>query len=168
MRNALILVLLCFCLPMKGATYYVSPGGNDSNPGTITQPFFTLNKSLSVVCIGMYLINGIAANNLNDTIVSSPVELEVGSAVKYNAEADIIKLYPNPNNGHFSIEFINPLQTDKGEIVITDLSGKLVYSGPVLKEETFKHIDVSDSKSGMYVMMIKDKEILVTKKFIKY
>jgi hypothetical protein len=154
-------------MPMKGATYYVSLGGNDSNPGTITQPFFTLNKTLSVVYIDMYLINGIAAHNLNDTTVSSPVEFEVGSAVKYNADTEIIKLYPNPNNGHFSVEFINPLQTDKSEIIITDLSGKLVYSSPVLKAETLKHIDVSDNRSGMYVLMIKDKEILVTKKFIK-
>jgi len=140
MRNVLILVLLCFCLSMKGATYYVSPGGSNSNPGT---------------------------SDLNDTIISSADEFEVGSTVKYNTDSDMIKLYPNPNNGHFSIEFINPLQTNKSEIIITDLSGKQVYCSPVLKEETVKHIDVSDSRSGIYVMLIKDKEITTTKKFIK-
>jgi len=52
MRNVLILVLLCFCSSLKGATFYVSPSGSDSNPGTITQPFFTLNKAWSVVSAG--------------------------------------------------------------------------------------------------------------------
>jgi len=78
-----------------------------------------------------------------------------------------IKLYPNPNDGHFSIEFINPMESEKGDIIITDLGGKMVYNGPVLKEELKKQIDLSGSKSGVYVMMIKDKEIMVTKKFIK-
>jgi len=30
-----------------------------------------------------------------------------------------------------------------------------------------KQFDISNIRSGMYVMLIKDKEILVTKKFIK-
>ena len=119
------------------------------------------------VAAGNYSITAIATDNLNDTTVSAPVEFVVGAKVKYDANSDIIKLYPNPNNGHFSIEFINPLQNDKSEIIITDLAGKQVYNGPVLKEETLKQIDVSNSKTGIYVMMIIDKDILVTKKFIK-
>jgi len=119
------------------------------------------------VAAGNYSITAIATDNLNDTTISSPVEFAVGSTVKYDANSEIVKLYPNPNNGHFSIEFINPLQNDKSEIVITDLAGKQVYNEPVFKEETKKQIDVSGSRSGIYVMMIKDKDILVTKKFIK-
>jgi uncharacterized repeat protein (TIGR02059 family) len=119
------------------------------------------------VAAGKYLITAVATDNLNDTTISSPVEFEVGSTVKYDMNSEIVKLYPNPNNGHFSIEFINPLQNEKGEIIITDLAGKQVYNGPVSKEETLKQIDVSDSRSGIYVMMIMDKDILVTKKFIK-
>lgn len=55
----------------------------------------------------------------------------------------------------------------KSEIFITDGAGKLVYNGPVLKEEVLKQFDLSSSRCGMYVVMIKDNEILVTKKFIK-
>lgn len=116
---------------------------------------------------GSYSITAIATDNLNDTTISSPVEFIVGSNTKYNATSEIVNLYPNPNNGHFSIEFINPLQSEKGEIIITDLAGKQVYNEPVLKEEVVKQFDLTNSRSGIYVMMIKDKEILVTKKFIK-
>jgi hypothetical protein len=119
------------------------------------------------VAAGNYSITAIATDNLSDTTVSAPVEFMVGTKVKYDANSEIVKLYPNPNNGHFSIEFINPLQNEKSEIIITDLSGKQVYNSPVLREETLKQIDLPEEKNGIYVMMIRDKEILVTKKFIK-
>jgi hypothetical protein len=99
--------------------------------------------------------------------MSSPVEFVVASNIKYDANSDIIKLYPNPNNGQFSVEFLSPLTNDKSEIVITDMAGKQVYNGPVLKEEIIKQFDLSGSRSGVYVMLIKDKDIFVTKKFIK-
>jgi lysophospholipase L1-like esterase len=118
------------------------------------------------VAAGNYSITAVATDNLNATTTSLPLEFEVGTTIKYDANSDIIKLYPNPNDGHFSIEFINPLQNEKSEILITDLAGKMVYSGPVSKEETIKQIDLSNSKPGIYIMMIKDKEILVTKKII--
>jgi uncharacterized repeat protein (TIGR02059 family) len=116
---------------------------------------------------GSYSITAIATDNLNDTTKSSPVEFVVGSTVKYDAKSDVVKLYPNPNNGQFSIEFVSPLQSDNCEIVITDLAGKQVYNGPVKKEELSKQFDLSGSRSGIYVMLIKDKDIIVTKKFIK-
>ncbi len=119
------------------------------------------------VAAGSYSITAIATDNLNDTTISTPIEFVVGSRVKYDANSDIVKLYPNPNDGHFSIELLTPLLNEKSEIVITDMAGKQVYNGPLSKEETLKQFDLSGSKSGVYVMLIKDKEILVTKKFIK-
>jgi uncharacterized repeat protein (TIGR02059 family) len=118
------------------------------------------------VTAGNYSITAVATDNLNDTTLSSPVEFVVGAITKYDGNSDVVKLFPNPNNGHFSIEFINPLQSEKNEIIITDMAGKQVYDGSVLKEDIAKQFDLSNSKSGLYVMMIKDKEILVTKKFI--
>jgi len=119
------------------------------------------------VAEGSYSITAIATDNLNGTTFSSPVEFVVGTNIKYDANSEIIKLYPNPNDGHFSIEFIIPLPNKKSEIMITDLAGKQVYNGPVSKEETLKQFDLSNSKDGIYIMMIKDKEIVVTKKIIK-
>jgi hypothetical protein len=117
---------------------------------------------------GTYSITAIATDNLNASTTSSPVELVVESNIKYDANSEIFKLYPNPNNGLFSIEFIKPIQNEKSEILITDLSGKQVYNGLFLKEETIKQIDISYFKSGIYMLMIIYKGILVTKKIIKY
>ena len=119
------------------------------------------------VAPGSYSIKAIATDNLGDTTASEPIEFIVGSKVKYDANSEIINLYPNPSDGHFSIDFVNPILNDKGEIIITDLAGKQVYRGPVLREELTKQFDLSDFKSGIYVMIVKDKDILVTKKIIK-
>ncbi len=117
---------------------------------------------------GSYSITAIATDNLNATATSLPIEFEVAANIKYDANSEIINLYPNPNDGHFSIKFINPLQNEKSEVVITDLAGKQVYNGLVSKEEIIKQIDLSYIKSGIYILMIIYKEILVTKKIIKY
>ena len=52
MRNTLILAFLCLSLAVSGATYYVSPTGSDSNSGTLSSPWFTLNKAWSYVSAG--------------------------------------------------------------------------------------------------------------------
>jgi uncharacterized repeat protein (TIGR02059 family) len=118
------------------------------------------------VSAGTYSITAVATDNLNATATSLPIEFSIGTTIKYDANSEIIKLYPNPNDGHFSIEFINPLQNEKNELVITDLAGKQVYNGPVSKEETIKQIDLSYVKSGIYILMILYKGIFVTKKII--
>jgi uncharacterized repeat protein (TIGR02059 family) len=118
------------------------------------------------VSAGTYSITAVATDNLSATTTSLPIEFSIGTTIKYDANSEIIKLYPNPNDGHFSIGFINPLQNERSEILITDLAGKEVYNGYVSKEETIKQIDLSYIKSGIYILMIIYKEILVTKKFI--
>jgi hypothetical protein len=115
---------------------------------------------------GNYTITAIATDNLNATTTSLPVEFEVGNVSEFDAKSDIINLYPNPNDGHFSIEFVNPLQNDKSELVITDLTGKKVYNDVVLREETLKPINLSYIRSGVYILMIIYQKILVTKKII--
>ncbi|MGD0756230.1 MAG: Ig-like domain-containing protein [Bacteroidales bacterium] len=116
---------------------------------------------------GTYSITAVATDNLNATTTSSAIEFEVVSNTKYDANSKILNLYPNPNDGHFSIEFIIPLQNEKNEVIITDLAGKQVYVDTLSNEETSKQFDLSYIKSGIYIMMIICKEILVTKKFIK-
>ena len=103
---------------------------------------------------GSYSITAIATDNLNATTTSSPVEFKVEAKSNYDTNPEILNLYPNPNRGHFSIEFINALLYEKSEVIITDLAGKHVYSGSVSKENAIKQIDLSYIKSGIYLLMI--------------
>lgn len=48
-------------MSLSGAKYYTSPEGNDINPGSVTKPFFTLNRAWRVISAGdtVYMREGI-------------------------------------------------------------------------------------------------------------
>jgi uncharacterized repeat protein (TIGR02059 family) len=119
------------------------------------------------VTAGTYTITAVATDNSNATTTSAPIEFLIGKKTTYDPNGDFINLYPNPNNGQFTINVVTPLQSEKSEIIITDLSGNKLYSEPILREETSKQFDVSFFKPGIYIMSVIDNEILITKKFIK-
>lgn len=52
MKKWFVSLFLAITLSVSGTTYYVSPGGSDSNAGTIDKPFATLTKAWSVVSAG--------------------------------------------------------------------------------------------------------------------
>ena len=114
--------------------------GSDKLVELTSAPYSYIWKDVKT---GTYVIKAIATDNLNATTTSSSIEFIVGDVSRYDANSEIINLYPNPNDGHFSIEFVNPLQNEKCEIIITDLTGKQVYHGSILKEEILKQFDLS-------------------------
>ena len=118
------------------------------------------------VAAGTYAITAVATDNLNGTSTSAPIDFIVENDSVINANSESIKLYPNPNDGYVSIEFVNPLKNEKSNLVVTDLTGKQIYSNTLLSSESIQQIDLSDKKPGFYILMIRDKDILVTKKFI--
>lgn len=104
-----------------------------------------------------------ATDNLN-AVTTSTVNIY---ATKYDMNSELINLYPNPNDGHFSIEILTALENEKNMITISDLSGKIVYSEMLSKEETLKQFDLSRLNTGIYILIISNDKIIITKKFIK-
>jgi hypothetical protein len=119
------------------------------------------------VTAGTYSINAVATDNSNAKSACAPVEFLIGKKTTYDPAGDFINLYPNPTDGHFTIEIITPLKSEKSEIVFTDLSGNKVYSEQILREETSKQFDLSHVRPGIYIMSVIDNQILITKKFVK-
>lgn len=60
MKKLLFLILLSASLAVNATTYYVAPNGSDSNPGTITQPWASLQKGFSSIVAGdiLYMRGG--------------------------------------------------------------------------------------------------------------
>ena len=89
MKYTLVILLLCISLSVSGATYYISPSGNDSNPGTLSQPFFTLNKAWSVVSAGdiVYMRGGTYSWGASVTTLNS----------KSGSSGNLIKISAYPN-----------------------------------------------------------------------
>jgi parallel beta-helix repeat protein len=83
-------------------------------------------------------------------------------------QSEIFDLYPNPNDGHFSIDITSYLAGEKNIITIVNSSGQTVYSGILTKEEYTRQFDLSHFASGNYSLIItSDNIIMAVKKFIK-
>ena len=115
--------------------------------------------------VGSYSLKAVATDNLQATTTSSSLDLEVKST--YNENREFFNLYPNPNDGHFSINFTNALEAENYTVTIVDLIGKTVYQQELSNDETIKQFDLSHLRSGIYVFMISSSQILLTQKFIK-
>lgn len=114
---------------------------------------------------GSYSLKAVATDNLKATTTSSSFDLEVKSS--YNENSEYFNLYPNPNDGHFSINFTTALEAENYMVTIVDIIGKTVYQQELSNDETIKQFDLSHIKCGIYVLMISSNQILLTQKFIK-
>ena len=52
MYRYILLFVLCLTQITLSTNYYVSPNGNDNNPGTLSQPFQTIQKGIDVALAG--------------------------------------------------------------------------------------------------------------------
>jgi hypothetical protein len=117
-------------ITQSGNTYYVSPSGSDSNPGTISSPFKTIQKADSVATAGTtILLRG------GTHAYSSPINLN-----KSGSSGKLIKLWAYP-----------------GETVVIDFSGESYSNdskGIVLKGSYwhFKGFQFKNSgDNGIYI-----------------
>ena len=135
--------------------------GNVTIAETTTAPYvFTLQN----VDTGNYVITATATDNLGAVSTSDAIELRVEDF--YNP--DLIRLYPNPNNGLFKIDILEELPDQQCILSIVDLTGTTVYQDKVTTEEISKEISLPDLQFGPYVLMLTNgNTILTTKKFIK-
>jgi len=75
--------------------------------------------------------------------------------------AKLFKIYPNPTPGRFTIESQD--QNNKiNHVSITDLTGKLVFSG-VFNAEPIVHLNLSSKSHGGYVISIETQKGMITK-----
>jgi len=114
---------------------------------------------------GMFIITAIATDNLGATGTSSELELTVVDS--YNANSEILNLYPNPNDGYFSINFYSSLPNENYRVSIINIAGKTVYNDIIKNQESSREFDLSSKAPGSYILMIiNGNEIITAKKFI--
>jgi hypothetical protein len=58
------------------------------------------------------------------------------------------KIYPNPSDGNFSLAYSLP--NGKGELIITDISGRILYDMNILGTLGNKQINISNFNNGIY------------------
>lgn len=113
---------------------------------------------------GTYAFHAVATDNMNSTAISSVLNFEVKAEVILDEN---FSLYPNPNDGRFSIALPVQPEGESYTVRICDLMGNTVYQNKTLAEEFTHHVDLSHLIQGIYVVMISADRIIHTQKFIK-
>jgi len=115
---------------------------------------------------GSYSITAIATDNLGAVSSSDVLFFEVEEVVEY--DADWVTLYPNPNNGIFTVEIANPYDLEEMILSIVSSTGKITHKEFIHKGEIMRQLAVTELPGGAYILMISgDNRILATKKFIR-
>jgi hypothetical protein len=74
-----------------------------------------------------------------------------------------VKVYPNPNNGKFSVSLSEPYQN--GDITLIDLQGRTVHSQKITDIDT--SVAVTNLPVGVYILRVsKENQVLYTQKII--
>lgn len=78
-----------------------------------------------------------------------------------------LSIYPNPANTVLNVDLLDNTSGNSTTFNIYDVQGKLITSILKDKNDTFTSINISDLKSGFYVLEAKlDKGTKITKKFV--
>lgn len=113
---------------------------------------------------GSYSLTAVATDNLKAGAISSTLDLKV---ISNNEDMEFFNLYPNPNEGRFTINFTSPLVAENYTVTIFNLIGRTVYREELSKDDDSKQFDLSHLYPGTYIVTISSNKILLTQKFIK-
>jgi len=78
-------------------------------------------------------------------------------------------LYPNPNNGIFTIDFTESQPTDYNRFLsIVSIDGRVIHTAVILKDELTKELNLAYIDPGIYIVRIIENNMVQTNRFIKY
>ncbi len=88
-------------------------------------------------------------SNLYIDNINVPLALGINQPISYTGE---VKLYPNPNNGIFSIE--SPLQGTNELLQIYNMLGENIYESSLIGNNTY--LNLSSQPNGVYLYRVTD------------
>ncbi|HQM69590.1 MAG TPA: Ig-like domain-containing protein [Bacteroidales bacterium] len=125
-----------------------------------TAPYSFTIKDLPA---GSYFLRAIAIDDMNASSVSSTLEVTV---VAFNQKGEHFNLYPNPNDGRFTVDFSSLVEAKSFMLTVVDLIGNTVFQEQISSDEPTRQFDLSHLNSGIYILIIAAGQILLTQKLI--
>ena len=134
------------------------------NPGELNDPMIVVTSD--VVATIEYTVTVI--NNIGCETTAS-VDITWGHVAVTDLESEImtINVYPNPNNGEFSLELTGV--SEEVKISVIDFAGRLIQEEKILDitaDKMEKQFDLSDYERGVYFLRITHGEKVSYKKVV--
>lgn len=102
-----------------------------------------------------------------DTTVIQSIEVTICSGISNKTNVTALKLYPNPNEGNFNLEF-NANMNSSVSFSITDITGKLVHTETFtsVRGTNVVNLNVNELQKGFYLLKMNDTVAEINKSFI--
>jgi sugar lactone lactonase YvrE len=121
-------------------------GGFSGDGGPATAAKLNSPSGLAVDLSGNIYIGDI--NNNRVRVISLPL------GVNEIANSNEIKLFPNPNNGKFTLEVKSEELRTKSDVEVYNMLGERIYSSPFTINHLQFSIDISGQPAGIYLYRV--------------
>lgn len=122
------------------------PPGNPSNPNTL---------SISVNAVPSHLSNhsGDRLGSCDQTCGNAVARMLGGNNGNHYVVGEEVKVYPNPNNGTFTVEL--PYIEDMAVITVTDVAGKTIQRREIHDGDGNRlSFDLGSAAKGVYLVQV--------------
>ena len=113
--------------------------------------------------LGVHILKAVATDNRNATSTSAIVNLIV---TPETTPEETALLYPNPNDGNFSLFLPDP-PASNNDLRIISLEGKVIYTDTIRENEQLKRFNLPQIKPGFYILLLTSKGSQLYNKFLK-
>ncbi len=133
----------------------------DGNTSTQQNPMYSYAASGN----GTYTVLAVVSNSCGKDTTTLTVDINCLVGVE-SAFSDVVKVYPNPNQGRFRIE-ADLTGTVPVQVEITDLQGKIIYRKDFgVRSGRFEEPFEIDQPSGIYLIRLQTDGQTAVKKFV--
>lgn len=130
-------------------------GESNSEPWTFTW---------SEAPLGSHRLRAVATDNNGAKSTSAAIKVSFFPSGMENISSDL--LFPNPNDGIFSLFLSSPLKRTSSIMVLSN-DGKILYEDKMASETRIKEFNLPWLKPGLYLFLLSSPEVIFTKLFIK-
>ena len=101
----------------------------------------------------------------SQTIVSANTNFDININEETLQTEGSILVFPNPNNGRFTLQLQN--YNNHAQVMIVNLAGKVIYQSTV-NSAVDVEIDMLNAPRGIYSIVVSDNETVKTSKMVVY
>jgi hypothetical protein len=156
-------IYICTVGSPFASTYYIPTynGNSISNPWYMSGVSIFTTSSHNAYNTDCYMINYPDYPNWRSSSEGELLVIDTAGNFAENA----LSIYPNPTSGLITI--INQNNMEGIAVTIIDLTGKIVFFDPTVKNYSKNTIDMSALPASVYIIELKTQEKIMRKKLIK-
>ena len=123
------------------------------------------NNTYTVTQAGAYTVS-VTANNC--TTISEVITINLITNNEPNTLDNVgLKVFPNPNDGNFTVEF-NSMDLKPMELIISDILGRSIFRRTIkIIGKYSQQINISDQATGQYFISVQKEDGIKTVKMVK-